>query len=745
MWLRGAIAVLVLTAVALMASFAVWAFDDGAPEAGLIEVLPVLPVEPPASGLPGVAPRRREAEGSVAGTVLRGEEPVPFATVAAKSVAGVFTTTTNGEGNFTVTGLPPDQYVVTALLDLEASPVFGPFLLARREARAGIVLKLSAGAQLQGTVVDVLTRAPIPGARVSGPFGATVADGSGKFALAPLPAGESFIEASAEGYLPRLDWVVLGAARVLTGFELALAPSSRVSGTVTRLGRPVAGAAVWAEGQGMQGRTKSPQSAFSDGDGGFSLVVEPGSLLLAAAGPGGGGRVEGPRLTVAAGQRIESVQLELGEGLTASGRVVRDGQPLMGAELSVFDARSQRLAGRVTSDTSGRFELPGLAPSSYLVEALSGSLQVQRGPFPLTGDGDAPWEIAVDSAGALTGKVLPPEASVAVRVRAVGQLGEGTTTQTDADGRFRVEAVPEGALLVEATGPAGVGAAKARAGDDVTVTLGTSRLTGKVSDERGRPVAEFTLQVASADAPPRRFPLLSAQGTFEVSLPEGTYEVKAVSPGVGESVKAARAVLPPGGSAYVELQLEELIELRGRVLDTQSKEGIAGATVNAFRLDPRSGWWRTRFESTVSGADGRFFMRVPKQTYLNARKSGFYGHGAPLDRCGRDPDGTVQVGMFPSERPQSPSAEPYEGVGMQLDFSTGAVRIASVFDGSPAEGAGVREGDLLEAVDGQPVQGLKSDVVISRITGPSGTVVRLSLRRQDEAFVLPVRRRSIEL
>lgn len=71
----------------------------------------------------------------------------------------------------------------------------------------------------------------------------------------------------------------------------------------------------------------------------------------------------------------------------------------------------------------------------------------------------------------------------------------------------------------------------------------------------------------------------------------------------------------------------------------------------------------------------------------------------------------------------------YYGVGLGVAQRNGAVVVTGVFDGSPAQRAGIREGDTIVAVDGRPVKGDKLDVVVAGIKGPQGTKVTLGMRR----------------
>jgi carboxyl-terminal processing protease len=71
----------------------------------------------------------------------------------------------------------------------------------------------------------------------------------------------------------------------------------------------------------------------------------------------------------------------------------------------------------------------------------------------------------------------------------------------------------------------------------------------------------------------------------------------------------------------------------------------------------------------------------------------------------------------------------YSGVGVWLRHGTaGDVEIGSVQEGSPADTAGVVPGDVLLAVDGDPLTGGSVDQAAQQLRGEGGTHVRLALR-----------------
>ncbi|HET9456186.1 MAG TPA: S41 family peptidase [Candidatus Limnocylindrales bacterium] len=87
--------------------------------------------------------------------------------------------------------------------------------------------------------------------------------------------------------------------------------------------------------------------------------------------------------------------------------------------------------------------------------------------------------------------------------------------------------------------------------------------------------------------------------------------------------------------------------------------------------------------------------------------------------------------MTPEERATRTSAlsGSYVGIGAQVGVSEdGLPMIIGVFRGSPADEAGLRSGDVVVAVDGEPTAGEDLDDVVERVRGEVGTAVVLTIR-----------------
>lgn len=73
----------------------------------------------------------------------------------------------------------------------------------------------------------------------------------------------------------------------------------------------------------------------------------------------------------------------------------------------------------------------------------------------------------------------------------------------------------------------------------------------------------------------------------------------------------------------------------------------------------------------------------------------------------------------------------YSGLGIEVAQVKHQLVIVAPLDGGPAKRAGVQPGDVIEAIDGVPVQPDAIDAAISKLRGPIGSKVTLSILHPD--------------
>ncbi|MFO7323352.1 MAG: S41 family peptidase [Chloroflexota bacterium] len=86
-----------------------------------------------------------------------------------------------------------------------------------------------------------------------------------------------------------------------------------------------------------------------------------------------------------------------------------------------------------------------------------------------------------------------------------------------------------------------------------------------------------------------------------------------------------------------------------------------------------------------------------------------------------------------------------EGIGVVIRTipDTGEIEIISVMLDSPAERAGIRQGDIFFAVEGEDVSAMTQLELAQKVRGPEGSEVKLTLKRGDELIDFTVERARI--
>ena len=80
----------------------------------------------------------------------------------------------------------------------------------------------------------------------------------------------------------------------------------------------------------------------------------------------------------------------------------------------------------------------------------------------------------------------------------------------------------------------------------------------------------------------------------------------------------------------------------------------------------------------------------------------------------------------------------FVGVGIEITQEDGLIRVVSPIEGSPADRAGLKPGDLITKVDDTAVKGLSLNEAVKRMRGEPGTKVILTILRRDENRSFPV-------
>ena len=86
----------------------------------------------------------------------------------------------------------------------------------------------------------------------------------------------------------------------------------------------------------------------------------------------------------------------------------------------------------------------------------------------------------------------------------------------------------------------------------------------------------------------------------------------------------------------------------------------------------------------------------------------------------------------------------YGGLGIEVTMEDGFVKVVTPMDDTPASRAGLQSGDLLTAINGEPIVGLNIDDAVRDMRGPPGSEIIVTvLREGEDAFDVTLEREVI--
>jgi hypothetical protein len=580
------------------------------------------------------------------------------------------------------------------------------------------------------------------------------------------------------------------AARPPSGLPLRLpdrpeAREARVAAGPARFEGRVVSAATGAGIAGAEltfSRGGAADSVRSAGDGSFTF--EPAStgrwLLAAVTAPGhfpfapewGHSPVQ---LVAEPGRQVKGIEIHLTPAVELEGRVVQpDGQPVPGAEVRLLGAADEAvlvgIPDRFKTDERGSFRaaapegsvlegrVPGQAPGHALVDALAllnGRVTVVLGPALETAPAPRA-RLAGRVLAASGGEPIPGALVVARSGRGPGPGGSAAAQAvTGADGRFELSDLATGdyRLSARAEGHA-PGTARATAGspDEVVIELlDGGRLRGCVRDAAsGEPVAPFTVLVflrrnALWVVQERSLSVIDPSGCYTLDdLRPGASAVVFSAPGRAPSAELSVDVPAPPAEAVLDGRLEAGGTLTGVVRDDASGAPIPGARLGVEGALSAAASTFPVLSEAVTSPDGAFRLGgLPRRFSVQAAAAGH--HARVVGGLGAQPgavSGPIEIRL----RPLAPGEEPgtdLAGIGVVVAPRDDGLLVTRVAAGSGASEAGLATGDVVLAVDGQPVTELGFGDSVDMIRGPEGTFVVLQIRRGDATVEVRVPRRLV--
>ena len=85
------------------------------------------------------------------------------------------------------------------------------------------------------------------------------------------------------------------------------------------------------------------------------------------------------------------------------------------------------------------------------------------------------------------------------------------------------------------------------------------------------------------------------------------------------------------------------------------------------------------------------------------------------------------------------------GIGVNIYSNSGKIEIFNVIQLTPADFAGIKQGDLIIAVDGKDTHGMNISEVANLVRGPENSIVELTLLRNGQKISKKIKRKEIKI
>jgi carboxyl-terminal processing protease len=143
------------------------------------------------------------------------------------------------------------------------------------------------------------------------------------------------------------------------------------------------------------------------------------------------------------------------------------------------------------------------------------------------------------------------------------------------------------------------------------------------------------------------------------------------------------------------------------------------------------------YDEAIDTIERDYYRKVNREDLLNQS----------LDHAVRSLDDRFSNYFAPSDYAdfQQATEGRFEGVGMSVTPVDEGLRIVAVYEGSPAARGGLKKGDLITEVDGRSIAGKSSEESTTRIKGPAGTEVKLTVQTGENERELTLKRAEVAI
>lgn len=85
------------------------------------------------------------------------------------------------------------------------------------------------------------------------------------------------------------------------------------------------------------------------------------------------------------------------------------------------------------------------------------------------------------------------------------------------------------------------------------------------------------------------------------------------------------------------------------------------------------------------------------------------------------------------------------GIGVNIYSNSGKIEIFNIIPATPADYSGLKQGDIITAVDGKETNGMNVSEVATLVRGPENSVVELSILRDGKKLTKKIKRKEIKI
>lgn len=697
-------------------------------------------------------------------------------------------------GKFRLPGLLPGRYKPYAegslgvgMLDVSVELGFG-------ETADGLVIRIHPALYVQGRVVTK-DGEPCEHGRVSmtdtilGTTRFQSLDSHGGVTVGGLLSGTYDVRVWCQGYTEagQYDPVLLDKEAV-TGQEWLVVRGGTVSGRVESSdGKMVHGVRVAAKlADGGIGRDRLWLPTELDGTfkiGGLNL--DKYLVMVDVSETEGYVEPTAPYLVNLADQpEIDDVVIVLSEGASIAGTVLDpDGQPVGGAVVRAVRHPVGVDARPYVAADDGSFRIRGLHAGTYNLiarrsdreeldlfpeeRALHAAITVRTGEAAYSdvvlgaSEGGSITGVVSGVAGEPLGRVFVSVHRETVRsgVRRGAALREarhraGMTRPllVESDGSFVITGLSSGSYTVLATAQDG-GEATAEGvetGDNIALQIKPGgSVSGSVVADDGSPIRRFSLTLEDRAAGSSVSESYLFTNRFRVTgLASGTYRLVAKTERGVSRLDDVR-ITSDAETDGIVLRVGGRGRITGRVVGWDSGEPLSGFLVTAHASGAKVMIGRDKFEpgSQITGDDGGFRLDdAPSgkvQLVVLAHKGADVAYGNMGTTAFVVANETTDVGDILLLRSRIAENQAPGTLGFTVmdrdpmaDEDEREISVASIVRGGPADGTGLRVGDVVVAIDGQDIRGPRAYMFGRLATVPPGVTVELQLARASEKIAI---------